>query len=367
MTDNTNTQNDAASGEVSIDLGSGGDNIPDDIGKHIDAAIEAQDGKATTTPPAADKGAEASAAKPTAGADSTSGAKDAAAQQPANKEAAKDGSEARGPKDLVIKGANGEDIVIKGGAERRFYEQLRTTRDRLGLVESQLTASQQNEQRLRAELNTMQQTVQTVQGMRPDEMALAARIFRDFQSDPVGTLKKMLADAVAAGYKVEQIGVGVDAAAIERIIEAKLGSTLTAQGPTDAQIVAEAQAEANQFFGRFPDAKLHEPILVKIMQDHPGVDVYTAYFNLRGAFTERGLDWDRPLDVQLQEQLAAKDAQQQQVQQTQQTQNDQPGMPGGRPAHVPSQEADKLGTVAHESTSKDDIIRDAMREAGIQI
>jgi hypothetical protein len=50
-------------------------------------------------------------------------------------------------------------------------------------------------------------------------LATAVRMFTDLQRDPAGTLKKLLAEAVALGHTVEGIGQGiVDVAAITAAI-----------------------------------------------------------------------------------------------------------------------------------------------------
>jgi hypothetical protein len=103
------------------------------LSKHLDIAIEAQDG------PKAKKDTEQGAKKPTADktkgskaakTDSTSDKKDATAQPKPDKEGKEAKGNTRGPKDLVLKGQgpDGTDLVIKGGLNARFYEQLQTAR-----------------------------------------------------------------------------------------------------------------------------------------------------------------------------------------------------------------------------------------------
>ncbi len=71
-----------------------------------------------------------------------------------------------------------------------------------------MLAQEQSERtRLQAELQTMRETVQSVNGMEPQQVALGSRIMKDLQSDPVGTVKKLLAELVANGHTIEGIRV----------------------------------------------------------------------------------------------------------------------------------------------------------------
>lgn len=363
---NTNEQQNANAEVTSTDLG--GENKVDDVfEKHINIAIEAQDGKAET-PSGEAEGKESSAAGATGAAGGTGSGTDSTTQQSANKEGKKegDGSPVR-PRDLTLP----DGTVVKGGAERRFYEQLQTSRARVQEMERTNQNLQQQLNQARQQVAQTEQSVQAVNGLQPQELAIAARMFRDIQSNPVGAVQKLLAELTAKGYKIDGIATGVDAAAIERIIDQRLGASLqTRQGPTDAEIEAEAHAEANQFFAKYPDARQHEHLIAKVMHDNPSVDLNTAYFSLRDSFAERGFDWSQPLEPQLQARASEQQNNQQQNNGTQQSvqQNgtQQPGLPSSRPATPASTTSANQTTVAHESTSMDDIIRESMREAGLK-
>jgi hypothetical protein len=54
--------------------------------------------------------------------------------------------------------------------------------------------------------------MQSSSSLPPAHLATAVRMFTDLQRDPSGTLKKLLAEAVALGHTVEGIGQGVDVA-----------------------------------------------------------------------------------------------------------------------------------------------------------
>jgi hypothetical protein len=346
----------------------------DNIEKHINLALEAQDGpavkdgEATTQQPGATTPGKEQAAAGQGGA--SSGSNGTAQQQPA-KGGKKEEESGRGPQDLVLKGQgpNGTDVVIKGGAERRFYEQARVAREQVTHVtgerdrlRTELTNAQQR-------LQQMEQTVQSVNGAPPQQVATGVRLVQDLQRDPVGTLTKLLAEATAKGYKVDGIGSQVDTAAVQRMLDERLGSTMATQEPTDDELRAEAVREANTFFSQFPDALPHDKLIASVMRDNPGVDLHTAYFGLKSQFADRGFDWSRPLDEQLAERATASGTQQQQTdtQTSGQQTTVQPGLPSSRPAVPAAAQVDKGAQVAHEATSMDDIIRSSMRDAGLNV
>ena len=372
-TENTGTdQVDESSAPITVDTSSDTGKQDDVFEKHINIALEAQDGKAEATGAEGDtKKPEGEGKQPT-GTDSNSSGANNAAQQKPDEAGKKDEKGARGPQDLVLKGQgpNGTDLVIKGGPERRFYEQHRIAKDELRHTRDLLTRTQNNYTKLQGEFETMRKSVEQVQGMQPQQLAVATTLYKDLQRDPVGTLQKLLAEATGKGYKIDGIASGVDVEAIKAAVRSELGASLTPQqGLSDEEIVAEAEREAATFFSTFPDARLHEPLMVKVMQDNPGVDLHTVYFSLRENFASRGFDWSRPLDDQLlerQQQNVDPNANAQQQQQNNQQQNNQPGLPAGRPASAASTDAN-AATVAHESTSIDDIIKQSMREAGLKV
>jgi hypothetical protein len=79
-------------------------------------------------------------------------------------------------------------------------------------------------------------------------MATAARLFTDLQRDPSGTLKKLLAEAVALGHTVEGIGQGVDVAAITAAVKSELGAKETATEPTEAEVLADVTKQVDNFY-----------------------------------------------------------------------------------------------------------------------
>jgi hypothetical protein len=163
-TETTGTNNEQDTGNNnSVPQDTGTDVVTSDpiLSKHLDIAIEAQDGKPETKSASKEpesKNADTTKGSETAKADSTGDKKDADTQPKSDKETKKDDGSSRGPKDLVLKGQgpDGTDLVIKGGSERRFYEQLQNARQRNSFLDNELKARDERYNTLKTQFDTMQ-------------------------------------------------------------------------------------------------------------------------------------------------------------------------------------------------------------------
>jgi hypothetical protein len=328
--------------------------------KHLDIAIEAQDGKKEPAPNTAPEGGEPKSKEGDQQAtgdakDSKSGDGNRPAQQQPEQKGKKEEGQAPGPKDLKLP----DGTVIKGGSERRFYEQRELARQQLQARTNELDQVRGEVTRLNSELDAMRQAVQSVNGLPPQEVALGVRILSDLKRDPVGALKKLLAEAVSQGHTIEGIGSGVDQLALQRMLDERLGSQQQPQQISEQEAIAEAQREATAFFTAHPDARTHEPLLARVLNDHPHLSLEDAYYQSKNWFIENGYDWSQPLQAQ---QAASNNNTQQQPQ------NKAPLPNGGNVAsnNAPVVKASEV-PVAHEDTSMDEIIKAAMRENGLNV
>lgn len=326
--------------------------------KHIDMAIEAQDGKA----PAQDTDTSSGEKKPDAKGkeeqpkDSTGNASDDKSQPKPAKEGKEGKGNTGGAKDLTL--ADGS--VIKGGAERRFYEQRETARQEAQHYKTVAERHQRDAQTAQQQLQQLQQTVQSVNGAAPQDVAIGVRMVTDLKRDPVGTVKKLLAECLAAGHTIENIGAGVDTLAIQRMIDERVPLQTQDAGPTEEQIIADATAEANEFFNTYPDAKPHDGLLARMLNDNPTASLSSAYFDLKSAFAERGFDWSLSLEDNLRQSNQDNNGQQQNNQTA-------PLPNGGNAANGQQAAPIKSSAIAHEDTDMSDIVREAMRENGLNV
>lgn len=340
--------------------------------KHLDIAIEAQDGpkNKNTENKGTEKGEKSD--KQPEGTDGTkkdgeSGADNNAAQSKPKQEGKEEKREAPGPKDLVLKGQgeNGTDLVIKGGAERRFYEQRNIAVQRAEAAEARATRIENELVRAQQQIETVQNSIREVNGLPPDRVAGAVRLYSDLQRDPSGTLKKLLAEAVAMGHTVEGIQTGVDSLALQRMLDerlANLGANNNQGQQSDEALQREAEVEVAEFFRQHADARPHEQVIAAVLRDHPDLSLEAAYFQLRDAFAQRGYDWSRTLDENVREQAAANGGQSQEQPHNNGTKKP---VPTGGGSIEPDNKSETV--VMSENADTGDIVRAAMREAGMNI
>lgn len=346
----------------------------DNIEKHLDIAIEAQDGKQQTnnedTSTGSETGTDANANSGKANdKGGTSGGGDSTSQQRTDEKGKKEeerAASANKGKDLVDAQGN---VLAKAGQERRFFEQREVARQEAQHLRGQLSSLQNELTRVQGELKTARDSVTNVQGVPPEQLGIAVNIFRDLQRDPVGTVKKLLAEVKANGHNVDGIGADVDTLAIQRMIANNTGNQKQDE-PSEADVAANAKRTADEFFGRHPDARPHDSLLAQVLRDNPGVDLDTAYFQLRGAFAEKGFDWNLSLEDNLRASGLQQNNQQSNQQNVgnQQQQNNQHQAPllGGRNVDTGAVVEANKPSIAHETEDWDSIIRGAMAEAGLK-
>ena len=330
----------------------------DPIARYLDATIGV-DG-AETDPNADPK----SGAENKDGKDGGKQAADGQASDSGNKDdLGKPGADQKGKKDEGKTGAAGDltlpdGTVVKAGAERRFYERNKLTESQLSMRSNELQQANQARERLQTELNTLKNTVQSTQGAEPQVVATGVKLVRDLQRDPQGTLRNLLTEAVAAGYTIDGIGAGIDVQSIRDAFQRQLAPLLEAQQQQEQgkQVNTEIEQQVTQFYTQHPDATMHDEVIAAIIAKNPQFSLTDAYYQLRNAVIDRGLDWSKPLGAQLEA--------------SEQTQQQPPAkpMPNGRGPNGTSQVADAGRTVvAHESTDMGSIIKAAMRDNGMNI
>lgn len=257
----------------------------------------------------------------------------------------------RGPQDLVDREGN---VIARGGKERRFYEQLQTSKQ-------QSAALNQQVQQLQGQLEAINGagTLGTQYDLSPEELTTGAQLVKSFKDDPVNTVKYLLTQAQAAGHNIEDIGAsGVDMSAIQQMITEAISPLASEQQQrVEAEQNRQEAVEVYQgFMAKFPDATVHEDSLARLLESDQSLTPEAAYFKLKSFFLERNLDWNTPLEAH---------AQQEQQRQQAPEVNTQQSLPSG--GNVPVQNVTDTADIADVGTSYDDIIRQSMRDANIQI
>ena len=258
--------------------------------------------------------------------------------------------QARGPQDLIDKEGN---VIARGGKERRFYEQLQVNKQ-------QNAALNQQVQQLQGQLDAVNNagTLGTQYDLSPEELTTGAQIIKSFKEDPVATVKYLLTQAQAAGHNLDDIATGgADMSAIKQMVnEAVSPLVQDRQQRVDAEEhQKKAQEVYNGFMSKYPDAQMHENSLARLLETDQNLTPEAAYFKLKNFYLEKGLDFSVPLETIAQ--------QEQQTQQTPEV-NTQQTLPSG--GNIPAQNVTDTADIADVGTSYDDIIRQSMRDAGMQ-
>lgn len=288
-----------------------------------------------------------------------------------NRSARTDGAIEDGKGNLTL--PSGE--IIKAGSHRRLYEDNQKFKgqvEQLGTilqrVQNEIAPSYERQiEQLSARVQAFEQAnvAYTQYGLAPEEQTQAVKLAAAWKANPVATVQYLIAEAKAMGHNIEGIGSSVDTMALQRMLDQRL-APLTAnheQSRREQEILEQSNNAATQFFTKFPDAKIHEQLIAKLVSEN-NLSPESAYYELRLSAQGRGLDWNQPLLPQLHAKASQQSAQQQQ-QQTQPVVPQQQTLPNGRvnAGNV----ATNAHQVAHESTSMGDIVRDAMRAAGMKI
>jgi hypothetical protein len=360
----TQNNNATANADTGVDTGAGSsDGIDANIEKHLNIAIEAQDGKTEEKKPDEEGANTKTEKKPEAGAEAGKEKQSSDSQSITGDTTAKDkpteeGKEKRpvaGAKDLTLQ----DGTVVKGGAERRFYEQREAARHELQVTKNELAQLRNQFKERDTEFKALKEATENLHGIEPKILAVGAKIVKDLQSDPVGTLKKLLAETAAQGYDVKDLGVGIDTAAISRMIDERIPKN-EQKAPTEQEIIAESEKEVQQFFSKFPDAKPHDALIAKVLRDHPEESLTSVYFTLKNAFAEQGYDWSIPLEQQLESDPQNKGAK------SDKTEDGKAPLPqGGGNGNAEFKLNDKAS--ASEDMDTGDIVRAAMKEAGYNV
>jgi hypothetical protein len=180
--------------------------------------------------------------------------------------------------------------------------------------------------------------------------------------DPVQAAQYILTQVRAAGHNVDDIAGGAtDMGAIRNMIAELIAPLTSEHKAREVEVAARREASDiyNGFVARYPDAKIHDASIARLLANDSSLSPEAAYFKLKSFYLERGLDFNKPLDV-LQKEIDAKRASEQQQQ-------------GERGDSIPAGGRAASTVIANQDASFDanaqtsDIVKAAMREAGMNV
>jgi hypothetical protein len=254
-------------------------------------------------------------------------------------------------------------VVASGGIERRIFEDSQRT----------MRENNQLKQQVAGMNNAFRQTSEVTQeaarlGVQPQDQLVAIRVMADFMRDPVRTLQSLVEEVKSKGYPIpfleQGVTQGMDMAAMSRMIDGKLQPMMQerAQNLQLQQARQAAQRDLEGFIQGNPEANNNLDVLAEMLQAQPGLPLQEAWVKMIRWSHENGLDWSQPLK----QQIASLQSQQQPTHQ--QPQMDNRPLPGRRSVNAQQvQRVNGDGRTHGENTSWSDIIRDAMRESGMQL
>ena len=252
-------------------------------------------------------------------------------------------------------------VVAAAGRERRWLETSESMRDYITHQREQITTLEQRATELVATSKDALDGIPARLGLNTQEVDLGLKLSANFKTDPVGTARYILAEAMKLGYNLEQImetapgSNSINMAAITRMIDEKL-EPFTSQRKLDVEAQTRERDGTNAyntFMQKFPDAAPHQDAIAGI-SNHYKIAPEDAYFQLKTWAAQRGLDFTRPLHAQLQQRATPPAT----------TPSPTAPLPNGGIA--PSAVTD-TPQIADEDVDYDDIIKDAMREAGMAV
>ena len=252
-----------------------------------------------------------------------------------------------GPQDLVDRDGN---VVAQGGKERRFYETAQRERARAENLNKELTT-------VKAQMEAVSNagTLGTQYSLSPEEVTTGAQIIAAYKNNPVETIQYMLTQAQASGHNIDAITTGgLDVSAVKQMLDTALQPLVSEhKEKADTQAAQDrAVGVYNDFIAKYPDSAVHENTLARLLQEDASLSPEAAYFKLQSYYARNTLDWTKSLEqLQQQQNVAAT-----------RVENTQQALPEGSVANANVTDKPQIADV---NTSTDDIIRDAMAEAGI--
>lgn len=295
---------------------------------------------------------------------------DSAGKQSATGKGTEKGKTSAGPKDLVD--PNTGQVLAKAGHERRVWESAsKYTRDQYNnWINSKVQPRMNELQRVNAEykgkLDAYEANNATAAQLQitPQEVGVGMKLVAALKKDPAATIDYLIEQAKANGHNIDLSGkmAGIDANAISRMVDGKLQPIITEQQNREQvqRAYSEAGNELSQFYERYPTARVNEETLDGLLQKFPELTLETAYLKLSNYMLANGMDPNQSIKVQMEARSKG-------------VKTDPgrrgPGNPGGRgnPGVVANNDRNAPVRFAHEDTSYKDIVRDAMREAGVSV
>lgn len=260
-------------------------------------------------------------------------------------------------KDGNITDAQGQ-IVAEAGRERRWFETSETLHNYVGAQREEIAGLKARISEIAATSKEAMDGVPARLGLNMDEVNLGLKLAAGFKSDPVETARYIVAEAMKLGYNLEQIvetagSNNLNMTAIKQLLDDRLGPVADQRNAEQEKRTQEQNGidAYNVFMRRFPDAAHHQEQIAAVARQYK-IAPEDAYFELRKWANNKGYDFNQPLQPQMQ----------------------RASQPANGPSAAPLPSGGSLPGVvtntpqiASDDVDYDDIIKESMREAGMNI
>ena len=269
----------------------------------------------------------------------------------------------------VVDAATGA-IIATAGGHRTAFEKM------LPYIESVRSEAEKYKVALEA-ANTANSTAASL-GLSPDQYLLGAKIMKAWNANPKEAIKYLLTEAQANDIDVSDIvagGAGLSPTMLKQLIKEELSTVIKpfsrfVERDDEEQQRRESHQRAeqgvNQLLAEYPDAELHGVHIAGIMRHHleqgQDISMREAYLILQNHALKNGLDFTKDLTPQVQAKM--NNGTRTTAPNVDTTRRALPQMSGnqGNGSIIPKPPAKADGLA-----SSDDIVKEAMRQAGIQI
>lgn len=254
--------------------------------------------------------------------------------------------------------------VIRAGGERRQYEYRMR-------AESSLRNTQAQLQRVQTELEAFRQAAQAPgqYKLSPDETVQGIQLMAAWKQNPVETVKYLLEQAKALGHNIEGITGGVtDMGAIKRMIEEATAPLRSQQEreQSEHQARAAAQTEMDTFISHYgregidANGNVLADVMNRAAESGRPITLEVAWNRFETWCLRNQLDPYQPINPQMAARQSGNNGQGNPA---------SPGRPQGRPASAmqPHTAARDPVNASTGNERNADIVRNALRESGIQI
>ena len=199
--------------------------------------------------------------------------------------------------DLVDEEGN---IIAKAGAERRFYEEnVKLKRDKEIFNTKVLPTLKQNYNSMLAKVQAYDETFKALRAedLTHEDIQTGIELIRQWKKSPADTMKFLLTQAKSYGINVEGVTSGIDAAAINQMLDQKLQPFIQEREAKEQERQAQIKAKKtyDNFMAKYPDAINHTEELAYLYKRNPNASLDTLYYQLRSHYAENGYDFNTPL------------------------------------------------------------------------